>query len=235
MTVCGCFCVQVTGVKVLMSLGGGAGNILPDPVPSGFAATMLAGLQQLQTTFGVDGFDFDLENYQGTDPVASMAPIRAVITGLKSAGRVLITVAPQMTDVSPGWPSISPGFNRYVPLLAQPFGSRDIDLVMPQMYNTWQAVETIAYAESYAAQLLAGFVVTSGSSSYNITVAGSALLLGFPATPSGAGSGYLSPPAVVAAVRALANNGTAIAGLMTWDIGWDQQGGWPFATAVASG
>jgi hypothetical protein len=51
--------------------------------------------------------------------------------------------------------------------------------------------------------------------------AGGKLLLGYPASPSGASSGYLSPSAVVNMVHALAANSTPIAGLMTWSIGCD--------------
>lgn len=46
---------------------------------------------------------------------------------------------------------------------------------------------------------------------------------------------YIDPVSVVSMVRALAANGTAISGLMTWSIGWDQQNKWDFADAVANG
>ena len=219
-----------------MSLGGGAGNILPASAPASFSATMLSGLLSLYHSLGVDGFDWDLENFAGTDAIAAMAPVITVITGLKKAApHLLITTAPQMTDVYPGWPDVSPGFNRYASLVSQPFCNSYIDFIMPQLYNTWAAVETIDYAESYAASLQAGFTVSGGSATYNVTIPGRQLLLGYPASPSGAGSGYIAPADVVAMVRRLAANGTAVFGLMTWDIGWDQQAGWQFANAVANG
>lgn len=145
-----------------------------------------------------------------------------------------ITGAPQMTDVYPGYPSVTAGFNRYAPFVASPFANTHVDLIMPQMYNTWSSVETIAFAASYAVQLQAGFVITDGSVSFNVTVPGSKLLLGFPASTQAAGSGFIQPAAVVSMVHALAANGTAISGLMTWDIGWDYQAGWQFAKAVAA-
>jgi hypothetical protein len=76
--------LQAKGVRVLMSLGGGAGNVLPAPSDPNFADTMLAGLIQLHSTFGVDGFDWDLENFGGTDPIADMLPVLTVVTGLKA-------------------------------------------------------------------------------------------------------------------------------------------------------
>ncbi len=56
---------------------------------------------------------------------------------------------------------------------------------------------------------------------HELMCAGGKLLLGYPASPSGASSGYLSPSAVVSMVHALAANSTPIAGLMTWSIGCD--------------
>ena len=222
--------LQQRSIKVLMSLGGGAGNILSADAPSTFASTMLSALLGLHRELGFDGLDFDLENFTGADPIADMAPILAVIAGLKVAlPGPLITCAPQMTDVYPDWPSVSAGFNRYASLLAAPSA---VDLVMPQMYNTWAAVETADYAAAYSAKLLAGFVVAD---EYNVTVPAGKLVLGFPASASAAGSGFLPPAAVVALVRQLRAGGAAVAGLMTWDCGWDEQAGWQFAKAVAAG
>ena len=141
-------------------------------------------------------------------------------------------------------------------------------LLQIQMYNTWAQVETIAYAEQYVQQLLVGYVVAADDETFNVTIPASKLVLGYPASPSGAGSGYIAPSDVVesacgpmdvcsrtfalcysrsrpycvlrcgcgaAVVRALASNGTAIAGLMTWSIGWDHLANWEFANAVAAG
>lgn len=44
--------LQQEGRSVFMSLGGGAGNVLPDPVPSGFATTLLSGVLGLISQFG---------------------------------------------------------------------------------------------------------------------------------------------------------------------------------------
>lgn len=231
--------LQARGLRVLLSLGGGAGNVLPGPPadPDAFVANMARGLLALVHGWGLDGVDFDLENFSG-DAVQGMAAVARVIEALHAnSSALLITGAPQMTDVYPGWPGISAGFNRYAPLLGNGFLQRHFAFVMPQMYNSWAAVETAAYAQQYAAQLLAGYSIpaSAGNPAYNVTVPGTKLLLGYPASPSGASSGFLPPATVVGVVQALAANAsTAIAGLMTWSIGWDQQAGWEFAKAVAA-
>lgn len=50
-----------------------------------------------------------------------------------------------------------------------------------------------------------------------------------PRAGSAAGNCFLPPADVAAAAR-----GLGIAGLMTWDAGWDMQAGWEFAAAVAA-
>ena len=220
--------LQAQGRTVFLSLGGGAGNVLTPSLP---VATLAADVSALVGTLGLDGIDLDLENFEG-DPVACMEAVAALLAALRAARPALLfSCAPQMTDLYPDWLQVSPGFNRYAPLLAGA-GEGLFDAVMPQMYNSWGAVETLAYASYYAAALQRGFVVAP---SYNVTVPSSALLLGYPASTSAAGSGWLSPPGVVAMARALAANGTAIRGLMTWSIGWDQQASWQFAEAVRLG
>ena len=230
--------LQARGLSVSLSAGGGAGNVLPGAPPPGFAANMLAGLSALVTSLRLDGIDFDLENWPGDVPgiLAAAAAVRAVAAGLRAAHPALrITGAPQMTDVYADYPAITAGFNRYTPLLAGGAGGV-FDALMPQMYNTWAQVETAAYAQTYARELIAGFAVSGGGPApFNVSVPAEKLWLGFPASRQAAGSGFLAPADVVAAVRELQANGTRLGGLMTWSAGWDQQSGWVFADAVAAG
>jgi chitinase len=68
--------------------------------------------------------------------------------------------------------------------------------------------------------------------------------IGFPATSAAAGSGYVSPSVVVAALQCLANgsncgtfrpptNHPTIRGVMTWSINWDASNGYQFANTVS--
>ena len=227
--------LKAEGRTVLLSLGGGAGGVLPGPPASGWVPAMVLNLWALAASLALDGFDLDIENFAG-DAVAGMQALRAVVAGLRAApgGAALrITCAPQMTDVFPDYPTWTAGFNRYAPLLEA--GSLQlIDAVMPQMYNTWSSVETVAYAKTYAGELQKGFSVAGPwPAPLNVTIPPEKLWLGFPASPSAAGSGYINPADVAAAVMGWAAGGLRVAGLMTWSIGWDQQNGWLMANAVA--
>jgi chitinase len=217
--------LRARGVRrVALSLGGGAGNVLPAPLPPAFAVTMLAGLTALVTELSLDGVDFDLENFPGSvaDILQATTAVRAVAEGLRAAQpAIVLSAAPQMTDAYCDYASLTSGFNRYAPLLSPP---QIFDLVTPQMYNSWSSVETIAYAKTYAAELEAGCAVGA----YNVSVDRARLQLGYPASRSAAGSGFLPPSDVAAMARALG------VGVMTWDVGWDAQAGWEMASAVAA-
>jgi chitinase len=213
--------LQAQGRAVLLSLGGGAGNVLPGPPAAGWAAALARNLLGVSVALGLDGFDLDVENFGGS-ALEGMAGLRAVVAGLRAApggGKLRLTCAPQMTDVFPDYPSFTPGFNRYAPLLEA--GTLPLlDAVMPQMYNSWAQVETLAYAETYAGELVKGFAVAgAGPAPLNVTIPPEKLWLGFPASRAAAGSGFISPPDVAAAVKAWAAAGLRIAGLMTWSIG----------------
>ena len=220
--------LQAQGRSVFLSLGGGAANVLTPALP---VAVLAQELGALAGALGLDGIDLDLENFEGV-PAACMGAARALLDALRAARPALLfSAAPQMTDLYPDWLQVSAGFNRYAPLLAGS-GEALFDAVMPQLYNTWAGVETLAYAGYYAAALQAGFVVAPN---YSVAVPSRALVLGFPASRSAAGSGWVAPAGVVSLVRALAANATPVRGLMTWSIGWDEQNGWEFAEAVRLG
>ena len=223
--------LQAQGRQVFLSLGGGAANTISPALPT---ATLAGELGALVSTLRLDGIDLDLENFEG-DIIGCMAAAAALLAALRAQHPALLfSSAPQMTDLYPDLQSITAGFNRYVPLLdSSSIGL--FDAVMPQMYNSWGAVETLAYAASYAGALQRGYAVTAAGSTYNVTIPGRALMLGYPASRSAAGSGFLAPAGVVGMARALAANNTPIRGLMTWSIGWDEQNAWEFAEAVRTG
>eukprot|EP00037_Helgoeca_nana_P011100 m.99305 g.99305 ORF g.99305 m.99305 type:complete len:392 (+) comp20615_c0_seq1:73-1248(+) len=220
---------------VLLSVGGGDGAVLSCNAPSAFATTLAASLFNLVQRYGFDGIDWDIEHRTG-DMVACGKVINTVIADLKLRMPTMqMSIAPQMTNVDPEVGMISSGFNELVPVVCAEGSLAALDFVQPQMYNTWSAVETTAYAQRYAHELAAGFNLTSGGSTFHVTIPGRQLRLGYPSTPKGAGSGYIAPTEVAAMVANLSAHGLQIAGVMTWSIGWDQQAGWPFAIAMAAG
>ena len=144
-----------------------------------------------------------------------------------------VTIAPQMTNVYPGLNTVSSGFNELAPLIAMET-PQILESVQVQMYNTWGAVETTSYAETYTAQLDAGFNVTADGKYYFVQVPPSQLVLGYPASPKGAGSGYIPPSQLKTMYQTLKSQGYDVSGFMTWSIGWDQQNNWEFANTLGN-
>jgi chitinase len=217
--------LQNQGRKVLASVGGGAGAVLDCGSSSTFVSNFGQGLVSIVDEFGFDGIDFDIEHRSG-DMIQCANIMTSVISIFKSeVPDAIVTITPQMTNLYPDYPQIVSGFNELSPLIASSYDH--LDIIQPQMYNTWGQVETISYAEKYVSELSGGFSITTPSKSVlNITVPLDKLVLGYPASPNGAGSGYLDPASVVSMAVTL-----KLRGLMTWSIGWDQQSGWKFANA----
>lgn len=221
---------------VVISVGGGDGGVLPCASASDerFVLNMVKGLLGVVEKYGFDGVDFDLEHRNG-DYVKCGELVAKVMKGLRRGAtrRMLITMAPQMTNVMPEQPLISGGVNELVPLLA--YASECIDLVMPQMYNSWAGAETIKYAESYFHTLFTGFALVKGENSFPVKLTPDRVAPGYPASPHGAGSGFLPPSEVAAMIKGFAQNSSMgkVAGAMTWDLGWDEKAGGQFAHAMA--
>ena len=80
-------------------------------------------------------------------------------------------------------------------------------------------MQTIAFAEQYTIALLAGYSATASTGqTFSLTLPPHMIALGYPASPSGAGSGFIKPAAVVEMICEFKTNGTVLS-LMTWDIG----------------
>jgi chitinase len=195
--------LQANGTSVLLSIGGAGGNPVPGPPPPGFVATLAGGLARLVPLYGLDGFDIDAELFSsGGDAEAAGLTLRALVTALRAAAplggrgaRLVVTAAPQLTDLYPPARAIAGAgapYNRFVPLAAAGGG---VDVFMPQvrvahcvmcpsaprapwpacachvdamrrqMYNTLVAAEALTYVTTYVASLAAGFVVSGASGS----------------------------------------------------------------------
>lgn len=225
--------LQSQGRKVLMSLGGAAGAVLSSNEPPSFVQNMVTGLVSVVRHYGLDGIDLDIENRDG-DAVGCCSVVASIVASFKQAlPGALVTMAPQMEDIYPDIADVSLAFNAQAPLVSTSIQA--ITSIQVQMYNTWAQVETVAYAEQYAAKLMTGYSAQGDGLNFPVQVPGAKLVLGYPASPSGASSGFIEPAAVVAMVRALESKGTPIGGLMTWSIGWDHKANWTFASAVAQG
>jgi chitinase len=225
--------LKAAGRTVLLSVGGEDGPAITGNEPPSFSTNMATGLAATVQTFGFDGVDIDIENTVG-DIIACNAVISSMLLQLaKLHPGVVLTLAPQMPDLYPQINIIEPGFNGALPLLNATQSL--LKSVQVQMYNTWSQAETTAFAMQYSYQVSSGWWASVGSVNLSAAIPASMLVLGYPASTQGAGSGFIQPSAVVSMVRNLTSSGYPLAGLMTWDIGWDEQANWQFAHAVEAG
>jgi chitinase len=218
--------LQARCQKVVLSVGGEDGDVVVDDSASAsaFASSVYSLIQQ----FGFNGVDIDMEN--GVDPTY-MA--QALGTLSKDVGPgLVITIAPQTVDVQ----STSGDY------LALALDIKSILTIMnTQYYNsgTMNGCDGNVYGESTENFLtaLACTQLKSGLSASQIGV-------GLPASPSAAGSGYVAPSVVAAALDCLAERTKCgsfvplqtwprIGGAMTWSINWDASNGYNFANTVA--
>jgi chitinase len=214
---------QTAGKKVVLSIGGELGNVTINS--SATVTAFVDSFYALMTEYGFDGLDIDLEH--GIDAVNLSAAARQLAN--KVGSRFVLTMAPQTLDVQTG--------GRYMPLINN---TKDIiTIVHTQYYNSGAMLGrdgkvysqgTVDFITAQADLLLA-------------TLRADQVALGLPASPQGAGSGYVSPSVVNAALSCLAlgtNCGTykpvakyeAIRGVMDWSISWDGTSGWAFSNAV---
>lgn len=211
------------GKSVVLSIGGEKGNVdLSSPEN---VTNFVDSFAAIAEEYGFQGLDVDLEH--GFD-VANMA---SAITQLheRLGDDFLLTMAPQTLDVQEG--------GTYLELIDQV--KELITVVHPQFYN------------SGSMNGCDGSVVTQGTVDF-ITAQACTLLghldanqvsLGLPATSQAAGSGYVAPDVVNAALDCLTtaqNCGEyvpeqpwpGLSGVMTWSINWDAADGGSFSGPV---
>ncbi|MET3452457.1 glycosyl hydrolase family 18 protein [Curtobacterium sp. 1544] len=216
--------VHARGQKVIVSVGGQNGTISVSDSAS--AANFAASVDSLMNTFGFDGVDIDLEN--GVNPTYMAQALHTVAA--KHPG-MIITMAPQTIDML----STSSDY------FALALNIKDVlTIVQTQYYNSgsMNGCDGGVYAQG-SVDFATALACTSLQGGLRADQVG----LGFPASTSGAGSGYVAPGVVNNAMTCLAK-GTGcgsfvpsakypgLRGAMTWSINWDASNGYAFANAV---
>lgn len=215
--------VHARGQKVIVSIGGEKGNVDFSSVAN--ASNFVSSMTGLMREYGFDGIDIDLEHGLNVQNVASASRQLRNTFG----SDFIYAMAPQTIDTQPG--------GRYMEL---------IDLT-----KDFLTVVNTQYYNSGSMNGCNGSVVSQGTVDF-ITAQACYLLqklrpdqvgLGLPATPQGAGSGYVSPAIVNAAVNCLtkrqqcgnyvpATAWPGLRGVMDWSINWDASSGYSFANQV---
>ncbi len=215
------------GQKVIISVGGQNGAVAVSDAAS--ATSFAKSVYALMTQYGFDGVDIDLENGLTATSMASALQQLSAMAGPS----LVITLAPQTIDMQ------STAGDYFQLALA----IKDIlTIVNMQYYNSGSMLgaDGNVYYEGNVDFLtaLAAIQLEGGLRPDQVG-------LGVPASSSAAGSGYVAPSVVNAAIDCLAAGTSCgsftptakyptIRGAMTWSVNWDGSNGYALATAVSS-
>ncbi|MFI1148892.1 chitinase [Streptomyces sp. NPDC020817] len=216
---------KAAGKSVILSIGGEKGTIsVNDPTSANNLSNSAYALMQ---EYGFSGIDIDLEN--GLNPTYMTQALRSL--SAKAGSSLVITMAPQTIDMQ----STSGGYFKTA------LNIKDIlTVVNMQYYNSgsMNGCDGKVYSQGSVDFLtaLACIQLEGGLDPSQVGI-------GVPASPSGAGSGYVSPTIVNNALDCLArgtNCGSfkpsrtypGLRGAMTWSTNWDAKAGSAWSNSV---
>ncbi len=218
---------QAAGKKVIVSVGGEKGTVsVSDPAS---ATNFADSVYSLMQTYGFDGVDIDLEN--GLNPTYMTQALRAL--SAKAGPNLVITMAPQTIDMQ----STSGSYFKTA------LNIKDIlTVVNTQYYNSGSMLGCDGKVYSQGS---VDFLTALACIQLEGGLAPSQVGLGLPASPSGAGSGYVSPTTVNNALDCLTKLtgcGTFkpsktypdLRGAMTWSTNWDAAAGNAWSNSVGA-
>ncbi|MCF3177690.1 glycoside hydrolase family 18 protein [Streptomyces sioyaensis] len=216
---------QAAGKSVILSVGGERGTVSVNDSAS--AANFATSLYTLMQQYGFDGVDIDLEN--GLNPTYMSQALRSL--SQKAGGNLVLTMAPQTLDMQ----STSGGYFQTA------LNVKDIlTVVNMQYYNSGSMLGCDGKVYS---QGTVDFLTALACIQLEGGLAPSQVGLGLPASTRGAGSGYVDPSVVNAALDCL-TKGTAcgsfkpartypgLRGAMAWSTNWDAANGNAWSNAV---
>ncbi|MEX2968675.1 chitinase [Streptomyces sp. C184] len=216
---------QAAGKSVVLSVGGERGTVSVNDSAS--AANFATSLYTLMQQYGFDGVDIDLEN--GLNPTYMSQALRSL--SQKAGGNLVLTMAPQTLDMQ----STSGGYFQTA------LNVKDIlTVVNMQYYNSGSMLGCDGKVYS---QGTVDFLTALACIQLEGGLDPSQVGLGLPASTRGAGSGYVAPSVVNAALDCL-TKGTAcgsfkpartypgLRGAMTWSTNWDAASGNAWSNAV---
>jgi len=214
---------KAAGKSVVLAIGGERGNVdfsSPESVAN-FAGDFTA----IAEKFGIQGLDIDLEHGFNVPNVA--AAVKQLREQLGDG--FLLTMAPQTIDLLPT--------GTYMELIGE---VKDlVTAVHPQFYNSGSMNGCDG---SVVAQGDVDFITAQACLLLDV-LAPEQVSLGLPATAQAAGSGYVDPSVVIAALDCL-TKGTScgdykpektwpgLGGVMTWSTAWDAGSGNSFSDPI---
>ncbi|WP_409234226.1 chitinase [Streptomyces sp. PA5.6] len=216
---------KAAGKSVILSVGGEKGTISvnSDASATAFANSAYALMQE----YGFNGVDIDLEN--GLNPTYMTKALRQLAA--KAGPKLVLTMAPQTIDMQ----STSGGYFQTA------LNVKDIlTVVNMQYYNSGSMLGCDGKVYSQGS---VDFLTALACIQLEGGLDASQVGIGVPASPRGAGSGYVSPTIVNNALDCLAR-GTGcgqfkpsktypgLRGAMTWSTNWDATAGSAWSNAV---
>lgn len=216
---------KTAGKSVILSVGGEKGTITVNDSAS--ANNLANSAWALMQEYGFTGIDIDLEN--GINPTYMTQALRSL--SQKAGPSLVITMAPQTIDMQ----STAGGYFKTA------LNIKDIlTVVNMQYYNSgaMNGCDGKVYSQGTV-----DFLTALACIQLEGGLAPSQVGIGVPASPSGAGSGYVSPAIVNNALDCLArgtNCGTfkpaktypGLRGAMTWSTNWDAKAGSAWSNTV---
>ncbi|KRD12497.1 glycoside hydrolase [Flavobacterium sp. Root901] len=246
-----------SGVPVIVSIGGQNGHVVLDNVTQ--KNIFVNGLKAIIDEYQFDGVDLDFEggsmnfnagnlrdiSYTGISAYPRLKNIVDACKELKTyyGTGFLLTAAPETQYVQGGYSTYTDTFGSFLPIIQNL--RNELDLLAVQLYNTGgeNALDGQYYGSAKRANMVTALtdMLVKG---YNIGTTGmhfdglppSKILIGLPACPSAAGSGYITPAEGISALNYLRTGTTfsgrtytmqpggpypALRGLMTWSVNWD--------------
>ncbi|XP_002976060.2 acidic endochitinase [Selaginella moellendorffii] len=196
---------QSSGVKVLLSLGGGdsPGRLVSDADAADLAKRLWAsflGGDSSDRPLGdavLDGIDLDVES--GATPELYAGLVRH-LRSIAGSSKVLVSAAPQcpFPDANLGSAVQTPGL---------------FDFIFVQFYNN----PPCAYVDGDDGKLLDSWKQWTSS------IPSAKIYLGLPASPSAAGSGFLPAHVATSSVLPEIKSSHNYGGVMLWSVFYDQQ------------
>lgn len=216
---------QAAGKNVIISVGGEKGSVAvnSDASATAFADSVYALIQE----YGFNGVDIDLEN--GLNSTYMTKALRSLSS--KAGSGLVITMAPQTIDMQ----STSGEYFKTA------LNIKDIlTVVNMQYYNSGSMLGCDGKVYSQGS---VDFLTALACIQLEGGLAPSQVGLGVPASTRGAGSGYVAPSIVNAALDCLAKGTSCgsfkpsrtypdLRGAMTWSTNWDATAGNAWSNAV---
>jgi len=249
--------LRASGVPVIISIGGQNGHVVLDNVAQ--KNIFVNGLKAIIDEYQFDGVDIDFEggsmnfnagglrdiSYAGISAYPRLKNVVDAFKELKAhyGTGFLLTAAPETQYVQGGYSTYNDTFGSFLPIIQNL--RNELDLLAVQLYNTGgeNGLDGQYYGSAKRANMVTALtdMLVKG---YNIGTTGmrfnglppSKILIGLPACPSAAGSGFITPAEGISALHYLRTGTTFsgrtytmqpggpypnLRGLMTWSVNWD--------------